>query len=534
SGGAGTWADDVYTPAAADIAAGSVVLTYTTNTAAPCGEVDDDMTVTFNPLPSLSPSYTPPVNHGEPLVINSNVTGGTAPYDFVWTGPGYSGIDENVTIDPASPSNTGTYYVTVIDANGCTATASVDVIVYGEEIYVNDAVDNGTELWCTDATGDDDNPGTTDAPLLTIMKAISVAIAGDKIRVDAGTYTEQVLVQKDLTLEGAGRNVTIVKASAGRTGTAPAFSAGSDFQADYIVAAYPVTLGTPISVKITGFTFDADNLAMVNGTRYPGVFFRQVSDVDIADAGLFNCEVKGFLNTDTETSGIWVEDKCNLTIHGNTFSDFNEFGTNVYGYAGYDAVVVATSDNTYNAGSAFASILYWYTTSGSIYHNTIDYGLNGIQIIEASNTSILKNKITNVKSGDISSVYACGWGISIQGSSSSNNTIGDDTPGNANEISAGEAGIVFFGTEADYTATGTGNTAIGNKIYDNEPWGLYNYNTTTAVVATHNWWGEPSGPTTSQNNPSTNPCGTGDKVSLNVTFTIARSRQLLTLPIHLM
>ncbi|MCX6234485.1 MAG: DUF2341 domain-containing protein, partial [Bacteroidetes bacterium] len=39
SGGAGTWADDVYTPAAADIAAGSVVLTYTTNTAAPCGEV---------------------------------------------------------------------------------------------------------------------------------------------------------------------------------------------------------------------------------------------------------------------------------------------------------------------------------------------------------------------------------------------------------------------------------------------------------------------------------------------------------------
>ena len=53
-GGSGLWAGDVYTPTAFEKAAGSVILSYTTNTAVPCSEATDNMTVTFQPLPTIS------------------------------------------------------------------------------------------------------------------------------------------------------------------------------------------------------------------------------------------------------------------------------------------------------------------------------------------------------------------------------------------------------------------------------------------------------------------------------------------------
>jgi hypothetical protein len=43
-----------YTPTPAEKAAGSIILTYTTNTAAPCGEINDTKTVTFQALPVIN------------------------------------------------------------------------------------------------------------------------------------------------------------------------------------------------------------------------------------------------------------------------------------------------------------------------------------------------------------------------------------------------------------------------------------------------------------------------------------------------
>ena len=81
----------------------------------------------------------------------------------------------------------------------------------------------------------------------TIQAAITAASPGDTINVKAGTYTEQLLIQKSLTLIGAGESTTIIKVPATRTGTV---TEGSTW--DYIVAAYPTT-GT-IDVRIEGFT----------------------------------------------------------------------------------------------------------------------------------------------------------------------------------------------------------------------------------------------------------------------------------------
>ncbi len=60
---------------------------------------------------------------GNDGAIDATVFGGTAPYNFSWTGPnGYSANGEDLTGLTA-----GTYAVVVTDANGCTATASVEL-----------------------------------------------------------------------------------------------------------------------------------------------------------------------------------------------------------------------------------------------------------------------------------------------------------------------------------------------------------------------------------------------------------------------
>jgi parallel beta-helix repeat protein len=106
--------------------------------------------------------------------------------------------------------NAGLYVITpqgLTSSNYNITFISGDLVIYGPTIYVNDEMYSGSnpeeaENWCT-AAGNDDNPGTISAPLRTITKAISVAQAGDVIRVDAGTYAENVVVDKRLQIFGA-------------------------------------------------------------------------------------------------------------------------------------------------------------------------------------------------------------------------------------------------------------------------------------------------------------------------------------------
>lgn len=74
--------------------------------------------------------------------------------------------------------------------------------------YVNDASVTGDVY--TTAIGNNANPGTSSAPFLTIAHAVSTAASGDRIFVDVGTYEEDVLVNKSLTLTGAGINKTFL------------------------------------------------------------------------------------------------------------------------------------------------------------------------------------------------------------------------------------------------------------------------------------------------------------------------------------
>ncbi|MDD2306717.1 MAG: G8 domain-containing protein [Prolixibacteraceae bacterium] len=111
-----------YTISAADIAAGSVTLTLTTDDpTGPCLPVSDDMIITIHRSPELTVDVANPLCAGySDGSATASVTNGTAPYVYLWS--------NGQTTAKATDLADGTYTVTVTDANNCTDTKSIVVV----------------------------------------------------------------------------------------------------------------------------------------------------------------------------------------------------------------------------------------------------------------------------------------------------------------------------------------------------------------------------------------------------------------------
>ena len=85
--------------------------------------MSDSVYVTQVPGPTVTISGDPEVCPGGTTVLTANPSGGTAPYTYLWSGPGVNGqTSQSVTV-----SQSGNYSVAVTDANGCTGSASIYV-----------------------------------------------------------------------------------------------------------------------------------------------------------------------------------------------------------------------------------------------------------------------------------------------------------------------------------------------------------------------------------------------------------------------
>jgi len=86
-------------------------------------------TVVVNPLPVVTATGSATCFGGR-LELNVYVAGqGT--YGFVWSGPnGFTSTEQNPFISPAGTADAGTYTVVVTDANGCTNSATAELVVY--------------------------------------------------------------------------------------------------------------------------------------------------------------------------------------------------------------------------------------------------------------------------------------------------------------------------------------------------------------------------------------------------------------------
>lgn len=85
----------------------------------------------------------PPICSGGTLSLVAYPSNGSMPYTFSWTGPNSFNSDyQLIVIDNVSSLNSGTYYVTVTDANGCVGTNSFDVIIEDFSVSIDPEVQN--------------------------------------------------------------------------------------------------------------------------------------------------------------------------------------------------------------------------------------------------------------------------------------------------------------------------------------------------------------------------------------------------------
>ena len=84
-------------------------------------------------------------------------------------------------------------------------TGTTSCIATPVSFYVNDNSQSGDIL--TTAVGNDNNPGTKEAPFATVGRALYEAQSGDFVHVDAGTYAEKVFFTKSSNIVGAGADL---------------------------------------------------------------------------------------------------------------------------------------------------------------------------------------------------------------------------------------------------------------------------------------------------------------------------------------
>jgi hypothetical protein len=424
--------------------------------------------------------------------------------------------------------------------------------------------------WYVAKTGSDTNEGTEASPFLTIQKAVDSAnVTENTIHVAAGTYQEQVVINKNLTLVGTGDPVIQAPASptkfkfpeSGAWWDPVVFAFGGTNAGGTISGAGTVT------VSISGFTVDGNN--RVPYDRAAGILFRNAGG-NITDNTVQNMCIDG-----KQTFGIIAYGNSDMEITGNDVSGYSKGGIgangdNVLGPPSYPTPHAVIEGNTVtgpgnvSVTNAPNGIQIGWGATGKIIGNAVSgngwpgtaWTGSGIIVAGADDVEVGGNDVH-----DETGIAVCGWmwapsgviaertwihhntvdgntyGISIQ-DKSVNTTIEYNTIKNSsydgidicNFYGYAPTGtviqhnsIIDNNAEDDSTSGGIwiddgvdGNEVAVhlNNIVDNNAFGIINTSTNNNVSATYNWWGSSSGPYHATKNPS----GTGDAVSDYVDF----------------
>jgi parallel beta-helix repeat protein len=396
----------------------------------------------------------------------------------------------------------------------------------------------------------------------SIQDAIDVAEDGDTVEVAAGTYTEQVVINKSLTLQGTGNPV--IKAPDSPTAfTFP--ESGASWEP--VVFAFGGTLGETnitgtdtIQVAISGFTVDGS--AREPTWRSAGILLRNAEGT-ISGNTVQNMYVNG-----KETFGIVAYGNSDVTITGNNVSGYARCGIGANGDADADltddpnaviegntvtgpgGVDVTWAPNGIQIGYGATGVISGNTVRGNEWPGTAWTG-SGILVFASNDVEVdgntLQNNETGIAVGGSSSLTTSGtwihgnavdgntFGISIQDWSVSttieNNTVKNSayhgiaicsfdynpptgtviesntiTGNNTEDVET--SGGIWIDEDADASEV----SVHFNNIVDNNGFGIIN-DGINEVDATLNWWGDASGPAHASNSD-----GRGDAVSAKINY----------------
>jgi hypothetical protein len=153
---------------------------------------------------------------------------------------------------------------------------------------------------------DQSGDGSLGKPFATLAKAASVAVAGQTIKLAAGTYTETkpAVVAPRVSIEGAGEAQTIISSSG-------------------------VEIAPGVDVKNKDFKlwYDGSVIQLVSAP-YPAPNPRYGKPSELLDTVDGSQTLSGFTveGNRTTKAGVWVENRSNVTMHDVTIRNMKERG----------------------------------------------------------------------------------------------------------------------------------------------------------------------------------------------------------------
>ncbi|MBI4514250.1 MAG: hypothetical protein HY699_00315 [Deltaproteobacteria bacterium] len=201
-----------------------------------------------------------------------------------------------------------------------------------------------------------------------IQDGVDYASAGDTVSAVAGTYIENVLIDKALTLAGAGQGVSTIEPAA----SSPNPCAGSSLCG---LAASNIILVEAADVTIHDFTLDGDNPALTSGVVSGG------ADVDARNGIIHN---------------YYAGDFDNLTVHHVTAQNIylrGIYSTGGMGFYFHHNIVENVQ------GEAGSIALFNFGGGGTFAYNTVSDANDAIASNWSAGTDYLNNTITNSSSG---------------------------------------------------------------------------------------------------------------------------------------
>ncbi len=364
-------------------------------------------------------------------------------------------------------------------------------------------------------------PGGANGCYATIQAAVDAASSGDTISVAAGTYTENVQIQKSLTLQGAGAATTTIDA----TGL------------DHGLVVQGVT-----GAVISGFTVQNANLAGVQLTNVSQLLFEnntvQHNDLNLVPAGM-NSTCAGAAPFEQEDcgEGVYLQGVAYSTFAHNLVQN-NAGGFLVTDETGptHDNLITdnLVQNNVYDCGITLPSHPSGFGPNGplpgyGVYNNTVSHnvatgnGTNGggagtgvfapTPGTAAYNNTIVGNVLTNNGMGGVA-LHSHAPDQNLNGNTIVGNTISGNGP-DEDAGTPGTAGIIVFADAAGGASPILGTTIVHNNI-SNEAVGVFVGTNETSVLmrandlggttvgvdnagtgtadAKANYWGCPGGP----------------------------------------